>query len=202
MQRFEDLVGGFARFRSKHWAEPRFRDLVERGQQPAMLAIGCSDSRVDLALLFDTAPGDLFTIRNVANIVPPHAPDARLHGVSSAIEFAVTQLKVRHVVVVGHSGCGGIRALVEGRPLDTTLYLDRWVNIAADALRDLPDGTLAERCTACERANVLLSLERLRTFPFVAEPLAAGTLSLHGLWVDLTAGRLHRHGAGGWSEVG
>lgn len=202
MQRFEDLVGGFARFRTKHWAEPRFRDLVENGQQPAMLAIGCSDSRVDLALLFDTAPGDLFTIRNVANIVPPHAPDARLHGVSSAIEFAVTQLKVRHIVVVGHSGCGGIRALVEDRPLDTTLYLDRWVNIAADALRDLPDGTLAERCMACERANVLLSLERLRTFPFVAEPLAAGTLSLHGLWVDLTAGRLHRHGADGWSEAG
>jgi len=205
MKRLDDLLSGFATFKERHFNEARFRDLVCSGQKPQMLFVACSDSRVDPALLFDASPGDLFVVRNVANMVPPCERDRGQHGVSAAIEFAVTQLRVRHALVCGHSECGGIRALMERSQEADDTYVARWMRIGeparAETLRGHGDRPFEEQRRACERANVAHGLANLRSFPFVVEAERAGTLSLHGLYVRLDEGALYRLTEAGWAQA-
>ncbi len=210
MHDIERLLKGFKRFQQRYFdAEPALFDDLRRGQHPGTLLIGCSDSRVDPGLLLGCRPGDLFTVRNVANLVPRCDADpcgaGSVHGVSAAIQFAVEQLKVARIIVMGHAGCGGIRALMacpcedESRPAhvgpdEQTDFIGPWMHIAMAARneveRSLPDADPAQRQRACEQAAVLISLRNLQTFPFVRHAMENGLLTLHGWYFDLEAGAL------------
>lgn len=160
-----------------------------------MLLIGCSDSRVDPALLTGCAPGELFVIRNVANLVPPCEQDTRHHGISAALEYAVCHLDVEHVIILGHSGCGGINALMHGiNNGRSAQFIGPWVSIAErarDRIRSELAGKEPEKQNrACEQAAILISLENLLTFPWVRERVEAGTLLLHGWYFDISTGQL------------
>lgn len=155
------------------------------------MVIACSDSRTDPAILFDSAPGDLFVVRNVANLVPPYASDTALHGVSSALEFGVRVLDVHHIIVLGHSQCAGIRALVTGSSGE---FVSRWVKIAEPAreriMRAMPDATTDQYSKACEKEAIAVSLDNLTTFPWIRDPVESGKLSLHGWYFDLESGTI------------
>jgi carbonic anhydrase len=185
------LLAGFKAFKAHYFEQrPRlFRFLTERGQQPDTMMIACSDSRVDPAILVNAEPGELFVARNVANLVPPYQPDSNYHGTSSALEFAVRDLRVRHIVVLGHSQCGGIAALrrfqVEGLPGRD--FIAPWVSIAETALGR---ATRAEDNGPVERAAIQVSLRNLLSFPWIAERVSRGELDLHGWWFDMEAGEL------------
>ncbi|MCP5158223.1 MAG: carbonic anhydrase [Gammaproteobacteria bacterium] len=170
-----------------------------RGQTPSTMLIGCSDSRVDPAILTDSAPGDLFVVRNVANLVPPYETTGRYHGTSAALEFAVCNLEVRNIVVLGHSRCGGIRALLEGygQNDEGEGFIAPWVQIAAssreEVLRRWPDTSREFQQRACERAGIRASLVNLMTFPFVRERVEGGRLNLYGWYYDLENGELMQY---------
>lgn len=197
MQDIEKFIAGFRRFQQKYFAssEPLFRKLKE-GQAPTTLLIGCSDSRVDPALLTDCNPGEIFIVRNVANIVPPCEPDNQHHGVSAAIQFAVCHLEVKQIIVLGHAHCGGIHKLLHQAqpPKDPYDFLGRWIDILQPAKQQvetaLPHHSHDEKQHACELAGILLSLENLLTFPWVKERVDRGVLSLHGWYFDLEHGEL------------
>src|SRR5579872_4494176 len=127
------LLDGYQRFRAQHWPAQRraYEALATSGQSPRALVVACIDSRVDPAMIFDTAPGEILTVRNVANLVPPYAPDAAYHGTSAAIEFAVRVLQVPHIVVLGHGLCGGVRVLLEGAPREARDFIGPWMSMAA-----------------------------------------------------------------------
>ena len=198
------LISGFKVFRTRHFEQrpELFANLASKGQNPEVLVIGCSDSRADPAILLDTEPGELFVIRNVANLIPPYQPDGRYHGTSAAVEFAVLDLAVRHVVVLGHSGCGGIKALIdseESGKLEGREFIASWVSIAgraravlaADSVRANPE----QECRLVEQASLRVSLENLMTFPWIRRKVRAGELSIHGWWFDLENGELWGIGA-------
>lgn len=188
------LMAGLKNFRRRYYErQPEdMRRLVEEGQKPEILMIGCSDSRVDPALLTRATPGELFVVRNVANLVPPYQPDANYHGTSAAIEFAVCALEVRHVVVLGHAHCGGIGGLLRLRAGETLkgAFVGPWVSIANDACDRYVDPADAVSTGAAERAGVRGSLDNLMTFPFIRERVERGALRLHGWWFDLETGAL------------
>lgn len=196
MQDIKKLIKGFKRFQQNYFkSDDTLFDQLRHGQTPKVLLIGCSDSRVDPAILTDCRPGDLFVVRNVANLIPPYEPDARYHGVSSAIEYAVRFLHVEHIIVMGHSHCGGIDALMRSSkesPLGE--FIDHWVEIAQPAKdivqRDLSNKPFDMQARACEQASIMISLENLLTFPWVAERVQAETLALHGWYFDLEAGQM------------
>ncbi len=193
----DSLLAGYRRFRASGWPVRRqlFTRLAEHGQHPEAAVIGCADSRVDPAMIFDAGPGEMFVLRNVANLVPPFAPDGTAHGTSAGIEFAVLGLGVRHLVVLGHGLCGGVRALRTGEAKGA--FVGPWMDQAASAVRAaLACTTLAAELTA-EYAVVSLSLANLLTFPFVAERVAAGRLALHGAHFDIRTGILALRGADG-----
>jgi carbonic anhydrase len=187
------LLDGYRRFRTETWPQQRarFEELAAQGQSPRTMVIACSDSRVDPQMIFSAGPGELFVVRNVANLVPPYMPDAAFHGTSAAVEFAVRVLKVRDLVVMGHALCGGIRALREGVPAGAGDFVAGWIGIAADAravaLR-CDDPTAAQE--AAEHEAVRISLANLLTFPWVADGVAAGSLALHGAHFGVATGRL------------
>ncbi len=191
------LRDGYARFRGDRYPrdEKTYRALAE-GQQPPVMVVSCSDSRVDPAAIFDAGPGRLFVVRNVANLVPPWAPDGGCYSTGAALEFAVTTLKVRDIAVLGHSGCGGIAAFLACRscaPARPTL-VDRWIANIRGALDRLPADAPKEGPglqTALEYASILNSLDNLLTFPFVREAVEAGRLGLHGAHFSIPDGRLH-----------
>ncbi len=194
----EWLIEGFREFREGYFAKNRdlFDALLKRGQSPKVMVVGCADSRVDPLLITGAAPGDLFIVRNVANLVPPYAPDGHYHGTSAALEFAVRSLEVEHIVVLGHAQCGGVRALFEGPPQSGPVgdFVAAWMSIAEPARRRalalrLP---VEEQRRACEFETVKVSLDNLRTFPWIAERMAAGRLTLHGWYFDLAQGSLLR----------
>lgn len=187
------LVAGIRAFRARYYeARPeRLRPLIEDGQSPQVLMIACADSRVDPALLMDAEPGELFVVRNVANLVPPYAPDAGLHGTSAAMEFAVRDLAVGHIIVLGHAGCGGIRALIEGNH-ENREFIDDWVEVARVAAE-----FGGHDHAAVERAAISGSLQNLLTFPWIRERYASGALQIHGWWFDLEAGELWYTKVGG-----
>lgn len=199
MPEFKALLEGYARFRTGAYQEQRRRyDALADGQSPGVLVISCCDSRVDPSRIFDTDPGQIFVVRNVANLVPPNEPDHGWHSTSAAIEYAVTQLKVHHVVVLGHARCGGIQASMEGTfndaPMGKGGYIDRWMSLIAPARDTIraasqisPD---IDACSALELAAIRLSIANLRTFPFVVDAEAAGTLHLQGALFDIAEGVL------------
>jgi len=197
----ERLLKGFADFRLGYYREhlDLFEKLAKEGQSPKILIVGCADARVDPGILTQTQPGDIFTVRNVAAMVPPaqFPPDTRHHGTSAAIEFAVRGLGVEHVVILGHALCGGIGALVDGRDgaYADYDYLATWTSIAQEA-RDLAVGELKGRSReeitrAVEQAAVLGSVKNLMTFRWIAERVAAGKLLVHAWWFNMNEGQLH-----------
>lgn len=193
----ERLVEGYRRFREGAWQARRelFDDLA-RGQHPRAVLIGCCDSRIDPAVIFDALPGELFVIRNVANLVPPYGPDTRYHGTSAALEFAVRTLGIDNIVVLGHGACGGAAALISGRASGE--FLDPWLEIAAPVRSGNGVAmSAAARQRETEHAIVKLSLDNLTTFPWIAEPLSRGALTLHGMWFDIVSGELWRLGEDG-----
>lgn len=186
------LIAGFRGFRARYYEQrpERMQELSARGQAPEVMVIACSDSRVDPALLLDAEPGELFMVRNVANLVPPYGPDARAHGTSAALEFAVRDLAVRHIIVLGHSACGGIqalRAVGAGQPSERE-FIAPWMDIAAEACA-CSGGAVPDQQTV-EQQSIRISVRNLHTFPWIEERLRAGTLMVHGWWVDLAGGRL------------
>lgn len=190
------LVEGFRRFRERHFNEGRvqFQDLVQFGQTPKTLVVACCDSRVDPALVLDCAPGDLFVVRNVANLVPPAENQGHYHGTSAALEFGVRNLNVQHVIVLGHAQCGGIHALLEGSVDKDESFIAGWMEIA-DAAREQVEhefaGASSEvRHRACEQQAILVSLDNLMTFPWVRERVEQGSLTLHGWYFDIERGEL------------
>lgn len=196
MQDIKKLIKGFKRFQQNYFKnDDALFDQLRHGQTPKVLLIGCSDSRVDPAILTDCQPGDLFVVRNVANLVPPYEPDAQHHGVSSAIEYAVRFLQVEHVIVMGHSHCGGVDALLRSTPESPVgEFIDHWVDIARPAkekvLQDLSDKPFDKQARACEQASIMISLENLLTFPWLAERVQAETLALHGWYFDIESGQM------------
>ena len=204
LARFRAAIRGF---KTRFYEEQpeTMQTLLEAGQHPTALLIGCSDSRVDPALLLGAGPGDLFVVRNVANLVPPYRPGASLDGVGAAIEYAVRDLRVRHIIVFGHAHCGGIKALlntVAGERPEREFIAD-WVSMASDACRHYvpaADGaqglravsldSLKEHPYVVERASIQGSLRNLSTYPWLKEAVDAGRLSLHGWWFDLESGDL------------
>lgn len=189
----ERLLDGYRRFRSDGWPDRRrlFENLAEHGQHPRALVLCCADSRVDPAMIFDAAPGELFVVRNVANLVPPFAPDDRYHGTSAAIEFGVRVLSVPDLVVMGHGLCGGVRALLDGPPPEVSDFVATWIGLAA-SVRDqaMANADPVQRQLVGEFETVKLSLVNLLSFPWIAERVAAGALRLHGAHFDIRFGAL------------
>ncbi len=198
------LIEGFRRFRRRHFSgEGHTYERLREGQSPITLVVACSDSRVDPAIVLDADPGDLFVVRNVANLVPPYDTDGGRHGVSAALEFGVRALKVRNILVMGHARCGGIRALLEGTEGE---FIPQWMSIAgaarAEALTAAGHLDAADRERALEFAAMRLSLRNLAGFPWIASAVDAGALALHAWYFDLERGELLRVPAeGGAPEV-
>lgn len=187
------LVAGFRGFRARYYEQrpERMTELAAYGQAPEVMVVACADSRVDPGLLLGAEPGEVFTVRNVANLVPPYAPDAAMHGTSAALEFAVRDLGVKHLVVLGHSACGGIKALrsaMSGKVSERE-FMAPWMAIVAEACGCGEGGEMPGQAEV-EHEGIRISLKNLHTFPWIAGKVATGELTLHGWWVDLNAGRL------------
>lgn len=198
----ERLLQGYRAFRKDRLPleERRYRILAEAGQRPQIMLVACCDSRAAPETIFDAAPGEMFVVRNVANLVPPHDPDGEFHGTSAAIEYGVLALRVRHVVVMGHGRCGGVQSYLATREqpqnaqaLPQGDYINRWITLlrpAEELICDDPsEGTARRR--ALEFASVRKAIENLRSFPRLAELEEIGELELHGAWFDISTGELH-----------
>ncbi len=194
----KELLEGHARFRKGYWRrhQARFSTLAREGQRPPAMVIACADSRVAPEAIFDCAPGEIFVVRNVSNLVPPYEPDAGKHGTSAALEFAVTALNVRSIIVLGHSQCGGIRALMNGPDGDHGDFIESWMTIAHKARQrvcDAPDAgseSFETLCARCERESIRDSLANLMTFPWIAARVAEGKLTLGGLHFNVQTGKI------------
>jgi len=193
------LMAGFRRFREKYYStDSKLFAKLAIAQTPKTLVIGCSDSRVDPAILTSAAPGELFVIRNVANLVPPFELSDGFHGVSSAIEFAVVNLRVENILIFGHRQCGGIRALMSAEATSTSKFIGPWMSIAKKAKEKVllnfanhPDANdFDQLCRSCEMESIVVSLENLKTFPFIAEAMSENRLQLHGAFFDIEKGQI------------
>ena len=197
MSNFTDLIDGYYRFRGTEWLEERERwaELAE-GQSPKVMVIACSDSRVEPATIFGSRPGEVFVVRNVANLVPPFETTPGRHGVSAALEFAVTVLQVEEIVVLGHGACGGVKAALAGDLKDAEPgqggFVASWIKLLDEARAKViaEHGQGPEGQTALEQEGVRTSLANLMTFPFVKERVEAGTLRLHGAVFAIKDGKL------------
>lgn len=209
----EALLSGYRSFMSEHYSHEtrRYRELADKGQSPQTLVIACCDSRAAPETIFNTAPGEIFVLRNVANLIPPFEPDGEYHAASAAIEFAVQSLKVKHIVVMGHGRCGGIKAALDtqSNPLSSGDFIGRWMSLIAPAAQSISGNELmtpTERQTALERISIRYSINNLRTFPFVDAMEKKGKLSLHGAWFDISSGELwvmdHQSGDFNRPEIG
>ncbi len=191
------LLQGYQAFKEGRFAveHERYRQLAETGQTPETLVIACCDSRAAPETIFNTLPGDIFVVRNVANLVPPYEPDGRYHSTSAALEFAVQSLKVKHILVLGHGRCGGIKAALNpaDEPLSPGDFIGKWMDLlgsAADTIASNDWMTDAERQTALERISIRYTIANLRTFPCVDILEGKNRLSLHGAWFDIADGDL------------
>ena len=185
------LLDGYERFRSGRYKQDADKyTALGQGQSPKSMIIACADSRVDPTTIFDAGPGDLFIVRNVANIVPPCQPlEASLQGVSAALQFAIESLKVENIVVLGHAGCGGVSAsLASGKGQPIGAYIAQWVELLSPARDTLPPET--DKQTALEKAGVQMSLKNLESFPFVTTAIKKKNLRLHGAWFCIPSGEL------------
>ena len=191
------FVKGFGKFQEKYFAgEDSIFETLRRGQSPSTLVISCCDSRADPAMLLGANPGDIFVVRNVGNLVPPYRNGAEMPGIRADIEFAIKGLNVSHIIILGHSGCGGIRALMDGEGITENHYefIGNWVSIAREArervFREFPNEPDAVQSRACEHRAIELSLSNLMTFPWIRDRVEAGALTLHGWYFDIQAGEL------------
>jgi len=201
----EDLIEGYRRFRKTRFpgAQTLYRELGDRGQSPRVMFIACCDSRVDPATIFDTGPGELFVLRNVANLVPPNSPMAKHQAMGAALEFAVLHLNVEHIVVMGHAQCGGAKALLEGvhEQIQNAEFIGSWMNMAIPARNRmlLQPHSPEESLRLLEYSIVQLSLENLLTYDWIRERFESGRIELHGFhfgiatgelaWLDMATGR-------------
>jgi len=198
MHNFPDhLLKGHANFMSDRYVreKERYRELAASGQNPTTMIIACCDSRAAPEMIFDAEPGELFVLRNVANLVPTYQPDGGQHGTSAGIEFAVKALGIANIVIMGHGRCGGIKAALnfESSPLDSGDFIGKWMSMLGKLPEQLGQSTLltpTERQTALERISIRNSIDNLRTFPYVAELEASGKLAVHGAWFDISTGEL------------
>lgn len=193
----EKLLDGYRSFMSGDYAgqSQRYRELAKTGQTPETMVIACCDSRAAPETIFDSGPGELFVVRNVANLVPPYSPDGELHGTSAALEFAVQSLKVKNIVVLGHGRCGGVAAALNpgASPLSPGDFIGKWMNLLAPPAAIVAENklmTVSERQRALERISIRFALANLRTFPCVQILEQKGRLSLHGAWFDISTGEL------------
>jgi carbonic anhydrase len=187
------LLNGYRTFRAMRWPKERalYAALAERGQSPRLLVIACSDSRVDPATIFDAEPGELFIVRNVANLVPPYEQGEGLHGTSAAIEFAVRKLGVRTILVLGHAQCGGVSATLAEPAGDDDEFIRPWIALLDQAKeRCAGCGHSADPQTALEHESIKISIERLLTFPFVQRAVAEGALTIEGAHFGIADGHL------------
>ncbi len=193
------LVQRYHGWKATGYAENRawYRHLAEEGQHPRAMVISCCDSRVHVTSIFGADQGEFFIHRNIASLVPPHSPDGDHHGTSAAVEYAVTALKVAHLIVMGHSGCGGVKGChdmcsgLAPELEEKTSYVGRWMDILRPGFERVAGiEDIAEKLGALERQAVLTSLENLMGFPFVKSAVEGGTLTLHGLWHDIGSGGL------------
>ena len=195
------LIRRFHGWKATAYAENEswYRRLASEGQHPRAMVISCCDSRVHVTSIFGADQGEFFIHRNIANLVPPHMPDGLQHGTSAAVEYAVTALKVAHVIVMGHSGCGGVRGCYDmcsghaPQLEEKSSFVGRWMDILRPGYERLPAGEPADRLRALEKEAVLVSLENLMTFPFVKAAVGDGMLSLHGLWNHIGEGSLEHY---------
>ena len=206
----DKLLKGYRRFRDGPYEQSRalIEVLVARGQRPEVAVVACSDSRVDPAILFQADPGDLFVIRNVANLVPPMEQEGTFHGTSAALEFAVLGLGVKHLMVLGHAHCGGIKAMMApDSNNDAFMFVPSWVSMLAAAhrrvLATMSQADEETRTRTCEQNAVLVSLENLTTFPWVRTRVESGDLMLHGWYVDIAIPELSAYdwGAGTFAPL-
>ena len=189
------LIDGYNTFAAGRLPQEqdRFRTLAESGQSPQIMVIGCCNSRVSPEVIFDARPGELFVVRNVANIVPPYAPDGQAHGVSAALEFGVAALKVKHIVVLGHAHCGGVKAFAEdAEPLSPSDFIGKWMRLMAPAMEKTPrdSSSAADYLTRLEQANIINSLDNLMTFPRLRKLIERGDVMLHGAYFGVATGDL------------
>lgn len=189
-QGYQDFMAG--RFGSE---QQRYEDLAAEGQSPRILVVACCDSRAAPETVFNAGPGEIFVVRNVANLVPPYQPDGNYHATSAALEYALQALKVEHIVVMGHGRCGGINAALSpaNEPLSGGDFIGKWMNLlkpVADTISSNTFLTESERQTALERMSIRNSITNLRTFPEVAALEAENKVQLHGAWFDISTGEL------------
>ena len=192
-----NLLNGYKNFMGGRYTDERerYRVLADTGQKPQTLLIACCDSRAAPETIFDCGPGELFVMRNVANMVPTYEPDGQYHATSAAIEYAVQVLKVKDVVIMGHGRCGGIQAALNpsDEPLSPGDFIGKWMNLlkpAAEQIQSNDIMTNSERQTALERVSIRNSIINLRSFPFVKALETAGKIKLHGAWFDISTGEL------------
>ena len=198
MQHFpKHLLSGYRNFMAQRYKreEERYHALADKGQTPTTMIIACCDSRAAPETIFDCGPGEVFVLRNVANLVPPFEPDGGQHGTSAGIEFAVKALGVQHIVIMGHGRCGGIHAALNpaAEPLGQGDFIGKWMSLLEPVANQFTDNglmTAGERQTAFERISIRNSIRNLRSFPYVAELEQAGKLSVHGAWFDIKLGEL------------
>lgn len=198
MKRFPDtLLNGYRNFMSGRYVDERerYRVLADQGQKPHTLVVACCDSRSAPETIFDAGPGELFVVRNVANMVPPYEPDGQYHSTSAALEFAVQALRVRDIIVMGHGRCGGIRAALDpnAEPLSPGDFIGKWMGLVSAAAEQVQNNsvmTATERQTALERISIRNSIANLRTFPCVKILEERGKLQIHGAWFDIANGEL------------
>jgi carbonic anhydrase len=192
----QTLLDGYNTFTTQRLPteQTRYRELSTRGQSPETMVIGCCDSRVSPEVIFDAGPGELFVVRNIANLVPVYQPDGNAHGVSAALEFAVNVLRVKNIVVLGHAQCGGIRAFVDkAAPLSPGDFIGKWMQMfvkPGEKVEQRDHESMQDFVTRIEKAAVFRSLENLMTFPFVRSAVERGEMVLHGAYFGVAEGRL------------
>jgi carbonic anhydrase len=192
-QRLIDGYGAFASGRLQS-EQHRYRELAERGQTPEIMVIGCCDSRVSPEVIFDARPGELFVVRNVGNLVPPFETGGSYHGVSAALEFAVGALKVKHIVILGHAHCGGVKAFADdAAPISPGDFIGRWMSLMAPAAEKVgPRGTMSPEAylERLEKASVVNTLDNLMTFPRLRKLIERGAVASHGAYFGVAEGEL------------
>lgn len=195
MQLPDRLLQGYRNFMNGRYAPEQYRSLAREGQSPEIMVIACCDSRAAPEVIFDAGPGELFVVRNVANLVPPYRPDGEYHATSAALEFAVQSLKVGNIVVMGHGRCGGIKAALapSTEPASPGDFIGKWMSLVAPAAAAVSGNALmtpGERQTALERISIRHSIANLRTFPYVEALEAEARLAISGIWFDISTGEL------------
>jgi carbonic anhydrase len=196
----DQLISGYEAFLGGRfpYEQERFRHLAEAGQNPRIMVIGCCDSRVSPEVIFDAKPGELFVVRNIANLVPPYGPNDDLHGTSAALEFGVMGLRVEHIVVMGHANCGGVRAFARNEakathePLSPGDFIGKWISLIGAAAKRIgpADTRLEDYIERLALASIVQGLANLRSFPWISERERQGKLGLHGAYFGISKGTL------------